>query len=1248
MTTPRNRPLPLALIALATIAVLFGAVFAFSAPAQAQEPRERPFDLSIVAGSSESKRHVLLTVTNHGDEDAFGVQVKLELTESEGTVFKIFASDIGIQDRDVEITPASATTAIWNIGRLPAGDSIELEFSFSLPSPGATEDIVVSATATLSSEAPVEEDIYLDNNSLTVWRADGMDGNQDGSFISHSGVQLEAAIDDLFPSTGENVTFTVFAANTSSGARIAHRGLLFDAKVDVELDGLTLVSATTTPSDPANTTTFSGAVGDSRGTWDIGDDIPLPGRRSELEIVAALDGDRPLEDRCLTARVTEARPGIETHEDYDEESTVTVCLGEDPTVVIDSGNVDLMFVYPCIGVATYPCDDTDTLELVTFAPSRPGGIQRTDLRHPLIHSSFGQTMLRPEDVIIQVKFPFGFHPEDDTWLTAQTNGVNHSWDQSRILPDDWTHNKWTTSGPSDFTLPGGFSLRLVSTPTFAFVDPANTTVFGPAAYTNAFDLDTFAIFEKLGTYKFEITIEMTHATIDADMDNEKDKFTASGTYTFHAGPIAELAVEDGPASPQITADRRAFTIVATNNGPDTALGARVTVTGLSTADYVSHTATRGSFNPGTGIWDIGELPITDRVQSVDRRDGEVLTIVTREAAGSEIAATIANAVDYTICINSFQILSSDYNYALDYDNETACEAAETGASWHTGPVLDYRDDNNSATIQARDGTGAGLPSLRGAQPRTAAIEITWDAETEVNGRPVTHYEVEWSADGASNWRQLSDDLAKTRYVDTGVVAGATRYYRMRAVNTRGQKGLWSQPTQGMVAEVETGTTVIFIGGAAVPSGPTPSDADFEWAVTHDLDELDSGHDTPTGMWSDGTTLWLANNPDGAGDAIYAYDLGTGERVEDREFELDERNRAPGGLWSDGETIWISDSGQDHLYAYDLATGERLADRDIALDERNADPRGIWSDGETMWVLDDGKDSLFAYALASAELLAEYDLDSFNASPVGIWSDGAGLWVSDPGSSPRSLFAYRLPTREQVEGAAGDASLERVSGEDFTELSPASNNSPRGLWSDGEVMYVADANDGKVYTYNMPVAINARLASLTLEGIDIGEFDPRRTGYEGVIAEGVTETVVTAGAMQRRADVVIDPPDADEEADGHQVDLATADAITVTVTSADGSRERVYRVALERAPEESRPHCLRGDLAAGFNLVVFEGGTVEELAACAESRDVVALYALHEGAYVSFFLGAPEFVNERFRQLFPDGIPVATPFVAGSE
>ena len=76
--------------------------------------------------------------------------------------------------------------------------------------------------------------------------------------------------------------------------------------------------------------------------------------------------------------------------------------------------------------------------------------------------------------------------------------------------------------------------------------------------------------------------------------------------------------------------------------------------------------------------------------------------------------------------------------------------------------------------------------------------------------------------------------------------------------------------------------------------------------------------------------------------------------------------------------------------------------------------------------------------------------------------------------------------------------------------------------------------------------------------------------------------------------------------------------------------------------------LHGAVAAGFSLVVYEGGGVDELEACARSRDVTALYALSEGDFVSYILGAPDFVNARFVELFADGLPLMTPLVARSE
>ena len=440
------------------------------------------------------------------------------------------------------------------------------------------------------------------------------------------------------------------------------------------------------------------------------------------------------------------------------------------------------------------------------------------------------------------------------------------------------------------------------------------------------------------------------------------------------------------------------------------------------------------------------------------------------------------------------------------------------------------------------------------------------------------------------------------------------------------------------------------GGGGGPSGPTPSGIEFEWNVERDIEQLDSGHDSPTGAWSDGSVLWLAENGDGADDAVYAYDLKTGERVEEREFELDESNRAPRGLWSNGKTAWVADSGQDRLFAYDLESGERDEEREIELPRDNREARAIWSDGETMWVLDGRADALFAYDLASGELIAEYALHDDNDDPRGIWSDGVTVWVSN--HDPKRIFAYRIPVPDTETTTGEDeeaAPLERVRDEEFTELSRASNNSPRGIWSDGEVMYVADESDGRVYSYNLPDAIDARLASLTLSGVDFGEFDPGRTEYEGVADEGVTETTVAAEAAQRRASVSIEPPDANQVAEGHQVAIEDVSEITVTVTSADESRTKVYlvRFGQEQAAGPA-PDCLRGAVGIGFSLLVYEGGSVEELEACAQSRQITAVYALAGGEYVSYIIGAPAFANQSFRELYTDGVPSLTPLTAGSD
>ena len=754
------------------------------------------------------------------------------------------------------------------------------------------------------------------------------------------------------------------------------------------------------------------------------------------------------------------------------------------------------------------------------------------------------------------------------------------------------------------------------------------------------------------------------------------------------------AVNDAPAFPAVPAERS----VSENALPGAKVGVPVIATDVDgdLLGYRLQGAPEFEIDEDTGQIQVAPGVTLDR----ERTPSYEVTVTASDGKGGTDSITVtinvSNVNEAPTAVNDTATTDEDQSVRIDVlandtdpDTERAALTVSVGrqplngtASVESDRTITYTPNanfagENSFTYSVSDGSlsdaGSVTVTVEAVNDAptfpspTAARSVPEDAEADDNvGAPVTAMDVEsalltYSLSGADSGSFNIDSNGQIT-VGMGVTfdAATKDTYTVTVTADDGSGEANATATVEVTITVTAGPPIIIItgggGGGGGGGGPSPSEVDFEWTVQHDIEQLDGGNDRATGVWSDGTTLWVADNADGAGDAVYAYDRESGERLSEREFTLAEANRAPRGFWSDRSVVWVSDSGRERLFAYRLADGERLEEREFALAAGNSDARGIWSDEETMWVLDGRADALFAYGFESGELLAEYALDSANDDPRGIWSDGVTIWVSDHGA--KRLIAYRLPVLPDAETDPGEEDadddareLERVSDEEFTELSKASNNSPRGIWSDGEVMYVADESDDRVYSYNMPDAIDARLASLTLSGVDIGAFSSSNTEYEAVVADGVTETTVEAEAMQRRTDVAIDPPDADGEADGHQVALQDLGEIAVTVTSADGSRTRVYRVQFpETGWDPARdpwPHCLRGAISEGFSLVVYEGGSVDELVGCAESRGIVALYALHEGAYVSHILGAPDFVNAGFLELFPDGLPPITPLIAGS-
>ena len=118
-------------------------------------------------------------------------------------------------------------------------------------------------------------------------------------------------------------------------------------------------------------------------------------------------------------------------------------------------------------------------------------------------------------------------------------------------------------------------------------------------------------------------------------------------------------------------------------------------------------------------------------------------------------------------------------------------------------------------------------------------------------------------------------------------------------------------------------------------------AAFGWKASDDFDGLiTAGNDLPRGMWSDGTTMWVADPVD---HTIYAYNMSSKAREASKDFNTLSAagNEAPYSIWSNNITMWVADGGDGKLYAYDMVTKAHDTGKDITT---AANPAGIWSDG----------------------------------------------------------------------------------------------------------------------------------------------------------------------------------------------------------------------------------------------------------------------------------------------------------------
>ena len=323
---------------------------------------------------------------------------------------------------------------------------------------------------------------------------------------------------------------------------------------------------------------------------------------------------------------------------------------------------------------------------------------------------------------------------------------------------------------------------------------------------------------------------------------------------------------------------------------------------------------------------------------------------------------------------------------------------------------------------------------------------------------------------------------------------------------------------------------------------------------------------PKGLWSNGSTMWVADHGE---DKIYAYNLHTGARDSGKDINTlrSAGNRRPAALWSDGSTMWVSDDQDGKIYAYDLGTfGNRISDQefDTLKGVGNRSPKGIWSDGATMYVADNEDGKLYRYSMPENALLRSLEI-----------SDGE---ITPSFTANNRSYTARVPNTVAnitVDPTAAFSDAATVTIGSGIDADPVADGHQVSLGLGANLITVSIQNGFFARTYRLTITkvdvavltSNADLSSLNVTGGDFGPIRNSVYSYSTGVATDMESTTLTALPSESKAEVSINPADADRNTSGHQLDLSTGrNFVTVTVTSTDAKVTKVYYIQVNRATE----------------------------------------------------------------------------------
>ena len=757
---------------LALCAALVGA-FLDGPAAHAQGDGNDYVDVAVFIESPDAAATynypVSVIVVNHGSRTAYDVEVVVEVEHpEESRFFTVPSVPVGFASVDDNGSLRWSISALAGMQRKEGTAEVWVEvfpslmFGASYNNEKSPHKVVAEVTT-----SSFESSIHKGNNTDQVWSYNY--GTNNDRFIEAGGnYKLAVSVDQPVPSPGDTVNFTIttgregvdqyYKENVNPGIT-AQDTPPINLKIDIELtSGLSDTGTPTYAVGFLGNTNLIGVPGSWRyrnGALDVGTlDSPF---HSDLFVTLPMEvaSDAVVNQQCLTATLTgDPPPGTGPIDDDISDNVAKVCLGEPPVeqVIFTHGHTDLFTWYDCVGKSSYPCSNEDSLEIVVLGMSASAA------------SGAPYGIFEPGKVVVHVPDPAGRDTSSEAdssalvWSTGfredpdvigderfARDGVSIGDNQTLLAPGKWgveptgeTDERTGTliksvSGPGAVSAWGIYDTRN-GYASFEFVSKAANGEMWNDVWYLQYRNDIWYEFSALGTYEvtYSATANLNKGTISDTSDDTAH--TATATYTFHVGPVAELEV--AYALRQVLPDGRlAIDVIAANNGPDRSEGAEVRLT-LQAGATIDSADSRGDGSYRAGVWTLPEFEHRDWRASARMPETATLSLVVDPAGVTgpfTMSGEILNTAPYVVTIDGTEHRGTVYDH-VDANNRFEATLSRDDIVAGTHPALTGLAITSTPTPQA-NGPGSYLPG------DVIEVSARFSKDVRVTGYPALRLQI---------------------------------------------------------------------------------------------------------------------------------------------------------------------------------------------------------------------------------------------------------------------------------------------------------------------------------------------------------------------------------------------------------------------------------------------------------------------------------------------------------------------------